>query len=696
MKGDFYLGAWLVQPSLRRVSLDGRSVQVRPKVMDLLVYLAGSQGSVISKDTLLNDVWGTTAISESSLTRTITELRSALGDDVDLPRFLETIPKRGYRLIAAVRPVAESEERRSPPRRVPALAIAIFGLLISGSIALLFFRMAPSEATDIPRVKPLTTLPGQEGQPCFSPDGKQVALVWSGETDDNVDIYVKRIGEDRLSRLTTDPQPDRSPAWSRDGRAIAFVRGSNRDAALFLVPASGGTERLIANLRRASLPVRPRILDWSGDGRALVVVDQNSPEEPFYIVRVSIDTGERYPVTSPPAHSYGDIHPAVSPDGQTLAFARSVAPGPSDIYVLPMSSGEPRRLTFDDNVITGLTWSEDGGSIVFSSERGAMAGTGSLWRIRVGTSTSRIEPEQLLGVGQRAIVPVIAKKGRLLAYQEHFQDTNLWRVASTGREPPEPLISSTREENFPDYSADGTRIAFASNRSGNWETWIAGADGSNQRQITSYAAAPAWNSRWSPNGRLLVFNHAKEGNADIYTITPEGSAVQRLTSELSSEETPSWSRDGRWIYFSSNRSGAFQIWKLAVDSPSQLLQITHGGGMNPRESADGRQLFYVKRADSSLEIWTTGVDGGAEKRVLGPIRSRAGWMPDQNGMYFIDPDWRIAYYRFVTGVAAPIVALPKDSNPYNPGLVLSPDGRWLLYAQMDRSGADIMVVDNYR
>ena len=113
MKADFYLGAWLVQPSLGRMSFDGRTVQVRPKVMDLLAYLAGSPGTVISKETLLNDVWGTEAISESALTRTISELRDALDDDAPQPRFLETIPKRGYRLIAAVRPVVSPEESNS-------------------------------------------------------------------------------------------------------------------------------------------------------------------------------------------------------------------------------------------------------------------------------------------------------------------------------------------------------------------------------------------------------------------------------------------------------------------------------------------------------------------------------------------------------------------------------------------------------
>jgi Tol biopolymer transport system component len=580
------------------VSLEGQIVQVRPKVMDLLVYMAGAPGAVISKETLLTEVWRTDAISESALTRTITELRSAVRDDVDQPRFLETIPKRGYRLIAPVRPVPSQMESPAKRRLVPTLVIPIVALLISGSLALLVFKVDPSEPTDAPRVRPLTAWPGHEGNLSFSPDGKQVALAWNGEADDNFDIYVKGIDDDSLRRLTTDPEPDRWPAWSPDGRAIAFLRGSNRGA-LYLMPASGGPERFITSLKTRTLLSRFKMLDWSGDG-ALVVADQNSPEEPFHIIRLSIDTGETQQLTSPPANSYGDIRPAVSPDGQTVAFTRALAATPSDIYLVSMSGGEPRRVTFDDRVITALSWSEDGGSIVFSSERGAMAGAGSLWRVRVEPSTMRPEPEQLRGIGQRATGVVIARRGRRLAYQENFQDTNFWRVAATGDGPAQLRVSSTREENGPDYSPDGASIAFASNRSGNWEVWVASSDGSHQRKVTSLGGAPACHPRWSPNGQVLAFSHTSAGNADIYTITPEGSNIQQLTSDPSSDHTPSWSRDGHWVYFSSNRSGAFEIWKTRLDDPGRLLQLTHGGGTRPRESTDGSRLLYIKRTDSGL------------------------------------------------------------------------------------------------
>jgi DNA-binding winged helix-turn-helix (wHTH) protein len=406
MNGDFYLGAWLVQPSLGRVSLDGRTVQVRPKVMDLLVYLAGSPGKLISKETLLNDVWRSEAISESALTRTITELRSAVADDVNEPQFLETIPKRGYRLIATVRPVEPVEDRPPVGRRTPAVAMGIGALLIAGSIFVIV-EMNPREPTEPPRVTPLTSSPGQEGQPSFSPDGTRVAFVWSGEADDNFDIYVKRIGDVAPVRLTTDPGRDQSPAWSADGRAIAFVRPTAEGVGVYVVPAAGSGERFLGNLRRTRAPTtwmapRTRILDWFPDGRALVVSDQRSPADPFQIFRLDIDTGERQPLTSPPPQWYGDAQPAVSPDGRMVAFTRSLSIGSFDIHVVSATGGEPRRLTFDNSVITGLAWTVDSARIVFSSERAATAGAGSLWTVPASGSPPGEKLQAVPGVGPRA------------------------------------------------------------------------------------------------------------------------------------------------------------------------------------------------------------------------------------------------------------------------------------------------------
>ncbi len=104
----FRLGAWLVEPSLDRISRDGRELRLRPRAMEVLVQLAVAAGKLASKQDLIDAVWQTEFVSDHALTQVIAELRTALGDDARNPTFIENIPRRGYRLVATVTAVAAS------------------------------------------------------------------------------------------------------------------------------------------------------------------------------------------------------------------------------------------------------------------------------------------------------------------------------------------------------------------------------------------------------------------------------------------------------------------------------------------------------------------------------------------------------------------------------------------------------------
>jgi len=127
-----------------------------------------------------------------------------------------------------------------------------------------------------------------------------------------------------------------------------------------------------------------------------------------------------------------------------------------------------------------------------------------------------------------------------------------------------------------------------------------------------------------------------------------------------------------------------------------VVQVTRKGGTNPRELAGSNRLFYIKRLEGGLELWSTGIDGGDEIRVLGPVQSAAGWVPARDGIYFIEPALRISFFRFADAAAEQIATMPQNSGIAGAGLALSPDGRWLLYGQKDRTSADIMLVENFR
>jgi Tol biopolymer transport system component len=282
-------------------------------------------------------------------------------------------------------------------------------------------------------IVPLTSYAGNEKQPSFSPDGNQVAFCWNGEGQDNYDIYQKLIGSEPPRRLATDLVDDTSPAWSPDGRSIVFLRSlSPEKAAVLLISALGGPERSLAEVLypgffspsndflSASSPA------WSPDGKWLVLADKNSPEEPMGLFLLSIETGQKRRLTSPPAKSIGDTDPAFSPDGHTLAFIRTAALFVGDVHLLSLSNGfeavgEVKRLTFDNLWDSHPAWTLDGREIIYSSG----SPTQALWRV---AAFGPGKPQRLASFGEYVDQPALSRQGQRLAYSRRVFDSNIWRV----------------------------------------------------------------------------------------------------------------------------------------------------------------------------------------------------------------------------------------------------------------------------
>ena len=572
------------------------------------------------------------------------------------------------------------------------IAAAVLAIAVAGAAFWVYngrSREQPGPPADPLRVAPLTTSPGRKIDPAFSDDGKQVAYAWDGGGGDNYDIYVQLVEAGTPLRLTTNPADDQSPVWSPDGRHVAFYRSTQAETAVYTVAALGGTERKVATL------TGPPWLSWSPDGKYLAAAERPSPQEPNSIFLISVENGEKRRVTTPPSGYFGDMSPKFSPDGLTLAFIRSQHNLTGDLYTVPAGGGEPKPLTGDKLAIQGLTWTPDAGAVVFSSNRG---GNFSLWRVPVSGGP----PELLPGVGEYSKNPSISRQGNRLAYVFEKVDSNVWRAprpnASAKNDAPVKFISSTREENNPRYSPDGRRILFGSDRSGNWEVWVCESDGTNPVQLTNFRGPNTGTGRWSPGGRQIAFDSRVGSNSDIYVISADGGTPRRLTSEDSEENIPSWSHDGRWVYFSSTRGGVWQIWKAPTEG-GQAVQVTRGGGFEAYESADGKSLYFIKRRSSG--VWRMPAEGGEEVQVLDQPVEFNNWALTDRGIYFLDRRGdtpAIKFFEFASRQVSVVAAVDKEPNAPGsaPGFSVSPDEQWFLYKHVDRVDNDIMVVEGLR
>ena len=569
-----------------------------------------------------------------------------------------------------------------------------------GSLALLFLAaslfyliFARHFAPPLPPMKTVafTSYPGYAGKPAISPEGNSIAFVWNGDRGDNFDVYVKLVDAGSPLRLTNDPAVEGDPAWSPDSRYIAFSRSGHDGTSFYTVPSLGGSERKIADVKSSGQGI-----DWSPDGKTLVVSASDSPGEPTCILLISVETGRKQKLSSPDINGQGDYGPKFSPTGGQVAFAKSLSSGVVELYTIPSNGGEQQRLTFDNLFVGSNAWTRDGKEIVFSSNR---AGNTTLWRI----PSEGGSPTPVTGSGENVEGVDIGKKGNVLAYSRLTEKTDIWHLSlgihSSDRTPAAELISSREKQIGPQYSADGKQIVYVSDRSGSFEIWACNSDGTNPAQLTFFRGPQVGCPRWSPDGRSILFDSREKGNGNIYVMNSNGGTPRQLTSGKFENNVPSWSRDGRWIYFSSNRTGTFQLWKMPADG-GQETQVTKRGGFVAFESFDGKYLYYAQKNINS-EILRVPLTGGEEQPVDKHLNGLLWcmWKLTEKGIYFIKPDssqkGHIYFYNLSNGQTNQIATSEKTIYPYS-GIDVSPDGRSLLYTQVDRIESDIMLIQNFQ
>ncbi len=685
---------------------EGRSVDARSDIFSFgaMLYEMATGQRAFRGETAMSTI---SAILRDE-PKSVSEIRSDIPSEIErvIRRCLRKDPGRRFQTFADLKVALEELKEESDsgtltrapktrePQRSRALLLAIAStsalvLTLAAVAAMYLYRPETAPAETMTRPTPLTSSPGDEGMASFSPDGSQIVFAWNGDREDNYDLYLQVVGSGAPLRLTTDPARDLNPRWSPDGRTIAFGRYVADGVELRLIPALGGPDRLLARFSGA----RPfGFLDWTPDGKWLVVsaLPSGAPRGASTLQAVSVDSGDIHPLTTVGTGEQ-DIDPAVAPDGRAVAFIRVGGMNLSRLLVLRVGAGlvpegAPRQVNAASDFVRSPAWTVDGQELLYTAGIDLRS---SINRVRADGSQP---PRAIVGLGDGIETPSLSRNGRRLAFTRQIRNSNLWRLDLQDlSRPPQPLITSNFREAFPQYSPDGSRIAFYTNRSGLNQVWVCNADGTGATQLTSLEGTITGTPRWSPDGTQISFDSNSGGDWQIYVMRADGGKVTKITTGGANNFVTGWSRDSRWLYYSSGNTNP-RLWKITPQGQN-ATEIT--SGVAATESADGKTLYFTRETGANrASVWRMPIGGGEAVQII-PAIYRYNYALAEKGIYYGTPGQPsvIEFLDFANGKTTSLHTLTR---PADLGFAVSPDGRYLLFAQADRAGGDLVMVDNFR
>jgi DNA-binding winged helix-turn-helix (wHTH) protein/Tol biopolymer transport system component len=601
----------------------GRAIRLEKLPMELLILLAESQGKLVTREQIIQRLWGDNVFVDTrqGINTAVRKLRIALKDDSENPRLLQTVPGRGYRLLAvvsspagaggqivepaAVSPSPSTSESAlansvSKPKELwhaTAMAGALAVLLaIAGSVVFLFHRNHANSASREAWIK-ITNFSDSATQPALSPDGRMIAFIRGPETFVTPgQIYVKILPDGEPVQLTHDDLAKMAPAFSYDGSRLAYTATDHRYAwNSWVVPVLGGEPKEMLPNAAALTWLDPQHVMFSEIPQAGATPTERKTWMGLFTATES--RAEKRDIYLPPA---GMVHRSwVSPDRKWVLVSKMDIKGWDPCRIVPFdgsTTGElvgpkPARCTY-------AGWSPDGTMMYFSAD----AGDGfHIWR----QGFPRGKPEQMTFGATEEEGIAVAPDGRSLVTSAGIRESTVWVHGARG----ERQISGEGFATVPGLGMGGEKICS-----------IFSPDGKKLYYLVRKQASGAWIS-----GELWV-SDLDSGRSEL--VLPGISINSNFSVSL----------DGKWVMFEvTDANGEPHAWTAPLDRSSPPRQITGSIAYSPVFASEGSIYFQALEGDRSF-LYSAGLDGGQPKKVSSePV-------PRLMGLLAVSPraEWRIA------------------------------------------------------
>jgi Tol biopolymer transport system component/DNA-binding winged helix-turn-helix (wHTH) protein len=672
------LGEFTVDPSAKVLFRDGQPVALPREAAETLLVLAERAGQIVAKEELTRLVCPGQVADDANLDQHIALVRNALSVANGHPAFIESIGDSGYRMAGPALP----GKRGKHVRWWIAAALATFAVLLFG-----YWRYAGTRGAEASIAK-LTRMPGREFQPTLSPDGAWVAFLSSGNDRDAAGLYVQSTAGGQPLLLFSSTSLLSSPSWHADGQQVYVLSLGEKSTTLHSARVPDGHATRVRTLNYA-LPSEPyRMAEVAPDGATLAAVDTTGGASHSGLVLLTPNAPPRQ-LTKPGGDALMDAEPRFSPNGRSLTFLRVYHRSRQELFRLDLSNGNLLQLTNDGRQVSSQSWSRDGASVIFASDR---HGEFRLWSVAASGGT----PKPLPVYGEFPIHFSLARNSDELAYSALVEDRNIWclRLKDLSWT---PIAHTTGQDASPRYSPDGKRICFRSDRSGSEQLWVSDADGSNPVPVTSDPMRASVGN-WSPDGKGIVFNHPL--TRDVY-LARETAPRQWSVSQFAAKGIhPVFAPAGGAIILATTAG----IERHDLDGGTRrTLAPVKASALSL--SPDGKVLYFVPH-EQNTTLHAIPVEGGPPRPVQeGLIPGCTSCFAAANhGIYVLLAEGG-AFHRqtlwfqdFRAHAIKPVIPYPEPLWPQGSGpFSLSPDGESLMLVRVDaRVNSDILIVKPFQ
>ena len=668
----YQFGSFRISLSERVLRRDGRIVPLTPKCFDTLYELARHRGSVVEKEKLIAAVWPDSFVEEGNLAQNIFTLRKALGTTPGGGPYIETIPKRGYRLAVQVEETSATPAKPdtsaptpAPPRRIPYL-IAAGAVLATTLVAARWVWPAGDRSVANPRIT-LLTVANNLLVATISPDGRQIAYV--SDDIEGQSLWVRETeGVGAGTRLVAAaPGHYWGVGFSPAGDWLYYVFNEEAhaaDSALFRISVHGGpSQKLLTGV--AAPP------SFSPDGER-ILYKRYDPDGRGYLLTAT-PLGADIKVLAQSDASYPFYGLDWGPDGKAIRYIERTGSSNATawaVWELPSGGGAAKLLMGPQpKPLHTPRWLNDSEFLILMPD--GDSGIQQIWRARLGGTFRRLTS----GITDYSDIALTADRRTILAASQETHD-GIWIAPVSGKSGAQPVRMPLPpgEYNYPVWTPDG-RVLFA----GQENLWISTADGLDRKPLVP-EKVDVLEPSLPADGRFVVFTSRRGGLENLWRVDLDGRNYRQVTTGQFDSHS-AVSPDGKWVVYESHVPAPWTLCKLPLDAPGPPVKLAENEGaesgisispdgkrfayrtdiggiavrslddgtlvrrmtapLDPydlRWSADGKAVIYICHSGRSTQVWSQPIDGGPPERVAQPLPDdvlHAVWSRDGNRIVYL-------------------------------------------------------------